>query len=241
MLVAICDDTQADAEKIRFSLMDIADDLETVWFGTGTKLLESIRGGAFYSVIFQDIFLENENGMDIVRAVKELSPNTQIIFVTTSVDYAVDAFRVQAADYLVKPCTETDIVKAFARVNIRLNKPEKEPIVLNVCKEIHIFYPDQITKLESDRHYTVIYQQNKNSVRVRLNFTDAVTLFGKQFIEVRRGLLVNPEYIERISNTEIILSDGSIHQLPKAKRDSVIALYTEFTTKKIEEQPHLFV
>ena len=232
MLVAICDDTQADAEKIRFALMDIADELETVWFDTGTKLIESIKSGAYYSLIFQDIYLETENGMDIAHAVKELSPDTQIIFVTTSLDYAVDAFRVQAADYLVKPCSETDIVKAFARVNMRLNKPEAAPVVLNVGKEIHVFYSEKVIKLESDRHYTVIHQHNKKNDRIHINFTDAAKLFGNNFIEVRRGVLVNPEYIERISGTDILLSDGSIYKLPKAKKDSIIADYTEFVMKK---------
>lgn len=235
MLVAICDDTQSDAEKIRFSLMDIADDLETVWFDTGAKLIESIKRGTFYSLIFQDIYLENESGMEIARTVKELSPDTQIIFVTTSLDHAVDAFKVQAADYLVKPCTETEIVKAFARVNMRLNRQETAPIVLILGKEIHVFYPEKVIKLESDRHYTVIHQESRKSDRIHISFADAAKLFGKQFIEVRRGVLVNPEYIERISGTDVILSDGSIYKLPKAKKDSIVAVYAEFVMNKTRD------
>ena len=231
MLVAICDDIKADAEKIRFALMDITDGLETVWFDTGEKLLESIRGGVFYSLVFQDIYLENEMGVDIARAVKELSPGTQIIFVTTSLDHAIDAFRVQAADYLVKPCTEVDIVKAFARVNMRINKPGTEPVVLNAGKEIHIYYPEKVIKLESDRHYTVIHQQDSKISRVHMNFTDAAELFGKQFIEIRRGILVNPAYVERISGAEVILSDGSSYKIPRLKKDSIVTAYTEFLSK----------
>ena len=47
MLIAICDDTKADAEKIRFSLMDITSDLEMVWFETGARLIDSIKKGKF--------------------------------------------------------------------------------------------------------------------------------------------------------------------------------------------------
>ncbi len=235
MLVAICDDIKADAEKIRFALMDITDGLETVWFDTGEKLLESIRGGVFYSLVFQDIYLENEMGVDIARAVKELSSGTQIIFVTTSLDHAIDAFRVQAADYLVKPCTEVDIVKAFARVNMRINKPRTEPVVLNAGKEIHIYYPEKVIKLESDRHYTVIHQQDSKISRVHMNFTDAAELFGKQFIEIRRGILVNPAYVERISGAEVILSDGSSYKIPRLKKDSIVTAYTEFLSKGLSK------
>ena len=71
MFIAICDDSKVDAEKIRFSLMDITDDLEMKYFPTGVELIDSVKKGNAYSIIFQDIFLENENGMDIAKAVKD--------------------------------------------------------------------------------------------------------------------------------------------------------------------------
>ena len=229
MQIAICDDTNADAEKIRFSLMDIADDLEMKYFSTGAKLIESIQKGNLYSIIFQDIYLENENGMDIARTVKELSPDSQIIFCTTSLDHAIDAFKVQAVDYLVKPCEEADIVKAFARVSLRINSQYSVPIVLNAGKEIHVFHPEKVIKVESDRHYTVIYQ-NRSKERVHINYSDVAGLFGDKFIELRRGLLVNPNHIEKISGAIVSLSDGSTYTLPKAKKDSVTAKYIEYMT-----------
>ena len=62
-------------------------------------------------------------------------------------------------------------------------------------------------------------QSDAEKIRFSLmDIADAAKLFGKQFIEVRRGVLVNPEYIERISGTDVILSDGSIYKLPKAKK-----------------------
>ncbi len=230
MLIGICDDTKADAEKIRFALMDITDELEMVWFDTGEKLIESVKSGKFYSLVFQDIYLENESGMDIAQEVRRLSPETQVIFVTTSLDHAVDAFKVQAADYLVKPCEESDIVKAFARVNVKMNQQAPAPVIMNIGREIHVFHPDKVVKLESDRHYTIVCRSSGRTDRVHMNFADAAELFGNRFIEIRRGLLVNPGYIEKISGAAVILTDGSTYILPKAKKDSVIALYTEYIT-----------
>lgn len=232
MRIAICDDTKTDAEKIRFSLMDITDELEMDYFPTGNELMESIKSGKAYSIIFQDIYLENENGMDIARAVKELSPDTQIIFVTSSLDHAIDAFRVQAVDYLVKPCEETDIVKAFARVSLRINSQYSAPIVINSGKEIHVFYAKNVLKIESDRHYTIIYSRNGKNERIHSNFSDVAELFGKDFIELRRGLLVNPDFIEKVSGTVVCLADGSSYVLPKAKKDYVTAKYIDFITNK---------
>ena len=231
MLIAICDDCRTDAENIRFSLMDIADELEMQWFSTGTEMIERIRSGVFYSLIFQDVYLEKENGMEIAQIVKQLSPDSQIIFVTTSLDHAVDAFKVQAADYLVKPCSETEIVKAFARVNMRIHDNSPSPVVINFGKEIHVYRPDQVIKLESDRHYVIISQRSGRTDRIHMNFADAAELFGDKLIEIRRGLLVNPQYIEKINGISVVLADGSTYILPKAKKDTVIAQYTKFITE----------
>ncbi len=232
MLIAICDDSKKDAEMIKFSLMDITDEIEILWFSTGAELIDSIKSGTFYTLIFQDVYLENEIGVDIAKAVKELSPDTQIIFVTTSLDHAIDAFRVQAIDYLVKPCSEAEVVKAFSRVTMRINKPSSSSVVLNSGKNIRIFYPENVIKIESDRHYTNIYCKNKKTERLLIKFSRVAESFDKNFIEIRRGLLVNPEFIERITGATVILSDGSTYILPKAKKDSVITQYTDYVTNQ---------
>lgn len=232
MKIAICDDTEADAKMISFALMDISDDLEIVYFDTGQKLIESIRNGCFYSLVFQDIYLKNESGMETAQIVRKLSPETQIIFVTTSLDHALDAYRVQASDYIVKPCSETDIVKAFARVNLRIKPHSCEPVALNVGREIHVFHPDNVIKLESDRHYVVIYQQSTKTERIHMNFADAAEKFGNRFIEIRRGLLVNPQFIGKISGSSVILTDGSTYILPRTKKDIVIEEYTKIMTQR---------
>lgn len=232
MLIAICDDNSADAEKIRFSLMDITQDLEMKCFSTGTELIESVKSGNNYSVLFQDVYLENESGIEVAKSIKELSPDTQVIFVTSSLDHAIDAFKVQATDYLVKPCSEADIVKAFARVSVKMNTKYSVPVVINTGKEIHVFHTEKVIKIESDRHYTVICCSNNRTERLLINFSYVAELFGNKFIEIRRGLLVNPGFIEKISGVNVILADGSSYILPKAKKDAVTAKYIEYITEK---------
>lgn len=197
--------------------MDINDELEMRWFQTGTELIESIKSGCFYSLIFQDVYLENELGVEIAQSVRKLSPDTQIIFVTTSLDHAVDAFKVQAVDYLVKPCTEAEIVKAFARVNMKIQNNSPHPVVLNLGKEIHVFHLEQVVKLESDRHYVVICHRSGRKDRIHMKFSEAAEHFGNSYIEIRRGLLVNPMFIERIIGSAVLLTDGSKYILPRGK------------------------
>ncbi|MGN1102004.1 MAG: LytR/AlgR family response regulator transcription factor [Huintestinicola sp.] len=119
MRIAICDNEINEANNIRFALMDIEKNLEIDIFESGVIFLDSIRGGRRYDLVFMDIYMGDENGLDIVREMQKISPDTQVIFSTVSTDHAVEAFEVNAIGYLVKPYSEADIVKAFARATVR--------------------------------------------------------------------------------------------------------------------------
>ena len=115
---------------------------------------------------------------------------------------------------------------------MKRNSQASSSVVLNSRKDIRVFYPENVIKIESDRHYTNIYSKNKKAERLLISFTKAAEQFGKKFIEIRRGLLVNPDYIEKITGATVILSDGSTYILPKAKKDSVITQYTDYITSQ---------
>ena len=113
-----------------------------------------------------------------------------------------------------------------------MNKEYSVPVVINTGKEIHVFHTEKVIKIESDRHYTVICCSNNRTERLLINFSYVAELFGNKFIEIRRGLLVNPRFIEKISGVNVILADGSSYILPKAKKDAVTAKYIEYITEK---------
>ena len=100
MLIGICDDNAADVNKIRFALTDVSPDIELCCFDSGGALLDEVHNGAAFDLVFLDIFLAGENGMETAGALRAISPETEIVFCTTSRDFAVEAFRVQAADYV---------------------------------------------------------------------------------------------------------------------------------------------
>lgn len=127
MLIGICDDNAGDAGKIRFALEDVSPDIELRCFGSGGALLNEVRNGAAFDLVFLDIFLAGENGMETAGALRAISPATEIVFCTTSRDFAVEAFRVQAADYLVKPCSEQDVVNVFARLMMKRRDQSRKP------------------------------------------------------------------------------------------------------------------
>lgn len=62
-----------------------------------------------FDIAFLDINMPGRNGLELAEKIKDLSPSTKIIFVTAFSDYAVDAFRLFADGYLLKPVIEKDL------------------------------------------------------------------------------------------------------------------------------------
>ena len=230
MRVAVCDDDKKDAGKIEFALLDIGGCLELDIFSDGKDFLEKVRAGALYDLVFMDIFIGEENGVDIVRNMQEISPSTQVIFSTVSREFAVEAFDVNAVGYLVKPYSEADILKVFARAGLR-RKYTDETVLLRCGLDRQLFHVSEVVKIESDAHYTKITVSSGNVSRYHLSFSEVSALFVNGFLEIKRGISVNMAYIERIKASVVYLKDGSNYKIARGKKDYIVNQYTAFVIK----------
>ena len=215
MRIAICDDNSADANMILYALSDVSSELDMVCFSSGRALLAAIENGERFELACLDVYMEGEDGISTARRLRELSPDTEIIFSTVSSEHAVEAFRVHAADYLVKPYTEMDVVRSFARVSIHRREKAREKLLFQTGKTMTVLDSADVVKIESDRHYTVITLSGGKTVRLLMNYSDTAGRFQSGFLELKRGLTVNMRCIAQLRSTEATLTDGSVYSIPK--------------------------
>ena len=238
MHIAICDDSKIDAKRIEWALMDISDDLDFTYYPSGQDLLEAIREGTQVDVVYLDVYMPGEHGLEIAEKLKELSPDISIIFSTSSKEHAVDAFKVHAVDYLLKPSKEADIVRSFAKVRLDNDSRGGRAIVLvRVAGEILAYNPRKVLKIESDRHYTHIVSVNGDTDIVHMNFSDVAAKFTHGFLLVKRGVCVRMDQIVRISGDDVILSDDSSYKLSRANKNELIRRYIEYIEGDSAEEP----
>ena len=228
MRIGICDDNAMDAKKIVFALSDISPGMEITCFQTGGALLDAGKKDPPFDLVFLDIFLKQENGMAIAEQLRQFSPNTEIVFSTTSRDYAVEAFQMRAADYLIKPYTEADVLKAFARANVNYKHKKQEGVLLQVSGETFFFLPTDVIRIESDGHYTNLTDLKGRITRIHLGYSEVASQFPETFTELRRGRCVNMAHISELKGDAVTLTDGSTHIIARAKQDKVIADFARY-------------
>lgn len=151
-------------------------------------------------IVFLDVQMPGGSGFDLLESLDALP---QVIFTTAFNQYAVQAFEVDAIDYLVKPIREERFAKTIERTRARLASEEKEnaaeqTIFIKEGERCHFIKVSQISWIESSGNYARLYFDEKKALLKRsLNHLERI-LAAEQFIRVNRTAIINISYITKI-------------------------------------------
>jgi two-component system LytT family response regulator len=193
-------------------------------------------------IVFLDVEMPHKNGFDFLIAVKE--PSFDVIFTTAYNQYAIQAIRFSALDYLLKPVDPDELKAAVSRhAEKKESAQEKKQLFDNLVQNIdkkdirdfriavpsnegvYFFTIDEILRLEADRSYTHIHLVGKRpfiASKTLKHFEEMLDEF--QFIRTHKSHLVNPRHITRVSNDNefVLLTDGSKVEVSRRKKDDVL-------------------
>lgn len=177
--------------------------------GAVEALLRSKEGTeARTDVIFLDISMPKTSGMELADALHKLKHPPAVVFVTAYSEYALEAFSVDAVDYLMKPVETERLKQALDKVEARLapsaqrNTVERIPVEKGGRK---VLVPvDQIRYIEAKDDYSCIYtDQDRYLSTISLAKLEA-KLTPHGFFRVHRGYIVNLDHVEDVE----VISSG---------------------------------
>jgi two-component system LytT family response regulator len=166
-------------------------------------------------LLFIDINMPDINGMDFV---KSLANKPYVVFTTAYSEYAVEGFQVEAVDYLLKPISFTNFLKAANKVKnlIELSaSSQKESLsatanhlfVKSEYKLIRIEL-DDIKYIESQHEYIKIFLINSNPVMTQISMKNIEEqLPSERFMRVHRSFIVNLARVSVIERNRIVFDD----------------------------------
>jgi len=112
MKIIAVDNEQFALQDLKQAIEEAVPGCEPACFGAPAEALR-YASGTQVDVAFLDISLSGMNGLVLAKRLKDINGSTNIIFATGYSDYAVDAFSVEASDYLLKPVTREAVVNAM--------------------------------------------------------------------------------------------------------------------------------
>lgn len=182
-------------------------------------------------LVFLDIQMPDENGFDLLSYFDDIS--FEIIFTTAHKQYAIEAIRNSALDYLLKPINAKDLKSAIGRLDLVLEKKNsfnryqllsenlanqftgKQQIAFPTKTGFEVIQVNKIIFCESDGSYTRIHTtEKKHHTSKSFKETCEILLSTPNFLKVQRSYLINREYVKNFKSDEFILEMTSGDKIP---------------------------
>ena len=234
MRIAICEDDQQELQQLVQALRGWDPLLKPESYMNGASFLEAARKAPSIDLAFLDIYLPGENGTDIAQALRGICPNVAIVFVTTSQLHGVEAFQVDALHYLVKPVDTAGVMEVFRRMGLaNLREQQRPRLTLNVGREIHTVFQEDIACLQSVNHAVEVTMVDQQMLRVWTTLGQIEQKLAPGFLKVNRGTIVNMEQIEQMGRDTCVLRSGIRIVLTLRDRTAIRETYNNFLFAKM--------
>ena len=184
-------------------------------FEDGDGILENYR--ADYDIILMDIEMSFVNGMEAAEEIRKLDHEVVIIFITNMPQYAIQGYRVDALDYVLKPISYFAFSQRIDRALMRVKR--KETTYLTVAQKGGMRKLDvsKISYVEV-RDHLLIYHLPDEEIVAKGSMNDAESaLDGRLFFRCNRCYLVNLEYVEDFRGNDVTVA-GDLIQVSRSRK-----------------------
>lgn len=226
--VVIVDDERLSREELKRALK-VYEDFVLIGEAENADDAKDMIEAKMPDLIFLDIQMPEKSGFDLLESLDNVPA---VLFTTAYNQYAVQAFEVNALDYLMKPIREERFAKAIEKIRNTINL--KSSLNNSETKDRKIFIKDgekrffiqldEIYLIESLENYTRLFFQDKKALQRRSLRQWEEMLDENIFFRINRTEIVNIKYIQEVNTTmsgrlEVKLKTGEL--LEVSNRQSV--------------------
>ncbi|MBI9010327.1 MAG: response regulator transcription factor [Tenericutes bacterium] len=209
--ITICDDSKEEIENILKLLEGFSfkkEEISINTFNSSMDLIKSIENGKMSDIYLLDIVMPGLSGIDIGTIIRQKKGEACIIFFTNSTEFALNAYKISALQYLLKPVDKSILYDALHKAIHLIEKADKIFVVDTPLGKTPLKYKE-IIYIEYVNHAMNFYTRNGviTSKSIRIPFTSALEeiLDSSHFILPHRAFLVNMKHIKVMTKNTFIM------------------------------------
>ncbi|HBL5920422.1 TPA: response regulator transcription factor, partial [Clostridioides difficile] len=190
------------------SLEGISSQIELFEFNSGEELLETNLEGI--DIFFLDIKMLQLTGMDVAKIIRETNDTSEIIFITSIVDYIQEGYKVRAYRYLLKPIDFGDLNESILSCISDIIKKRENFMLIENKGIINKILINSIMYIEVRKKVLTIH--TKNDTYYTKNSMDKIELELEKynFFRCHKSYLINLEYIQFICKNTVVINDEDV-------------------------------
>ena len=174
----------------------------------GDALIEAHKANHM-DIIFLDIIMPLLNGMDTARELRQQDRSVNIIFLTSSPEFALESYEVKAQGYLLKPVSEEKIAKELNELVPNFYEEPKHLILKTTFGYQKLYFHDiEYVEAQNKRVLFHLYSGKALEISEPLHHFESQLLISDGFFKCHRSYLVYLPNVDHFNNTEITTRSG---------------------------------
>ncbi|MBB2975196.1 DNA-binding LytR/AlgR family response regulator [Microbacterium endophyticum] len=200
-------------------------------FRDGADILEDYRPD--WDILFLDIQMERVDGMTAARRIREVDSEVIIVFVTSSPQYAVAGYEVDALSYLMKPVTYAAFAQELTRSLVRLRRRERRHLLFAaVDGDRHRVDIADILYIESVKHHVMIHTLDADHTVVTTLKAMESELADDGFFRCNSGYLVNLRHVTGVEGNDCRVRGGVRLQISRPRKKEFLAVLSAYISAR---------
>ena len=236
MKILLCEDNPTDLEKARECIVAAVKDYSVDYT---LKTCESADACMEYlktelpDLVFMDVFMNEASGIGLAREIRNLSESAQIVFLTSSNEFAAESYELRAMDYILKPLTPSRVKKTFDHY-MKKQQPQKRHILVKRGRDIVKIEESGILYVRTIGNETSFYTKTGvfsfyYPMREIENQLDP-----EHFLKIRKGLIASMDYIDTMEGDYCVLKNGEEYAVSRKNKAESRQKYYNYQFSKIE-------
>ncbi len=229
MRIAIVDDSVKDREELEECLRKYfagkGTSCETACFSDGASFLEDYHYS--FDFIILDIDMPGMKGIDAARLLREKDPHVTLMFVTAMPQYAIEAYSVEAMDYMLKPVSYPDFCLKMKKAERYILRNADAPVPLMTREGPVTLYASRILYVESRQHY-LYYHTADACVKVRDKLSSAEAMLAPyHFARAGESYLVGLAHVKGMEGGDVLV-EGERIPVSRRCRTRFLSAFTRY-------------
>mgnify|MGYP003289814431 CR=1 FL=1 len=204
--------------------------LEYASFHNGVELASVLEQGKHFDIYCLDIVMPRFDGIELGKEIRLYDKSAQIIYFTSSPEFAFDSYSVKAANYVLKPISKDTLFSVLNEVLEQMEQKEEASITVRDINGIQKILLSNLVYAEAMGRKVLYHLVSGRVIECTARFSQVWDTLSEHsfFAKPHRSYIVNMNYINTIENTEITLQIPDTIPIAQGKTKEIKDRYLTF-------------
>lgn len=236
--IALCDDSAEDIETLRSLTEQFASKhsefpIRLRIFASSEELSERLEAGGGFDLYILDVIMPNISGIQLAERIRCRDERAEILFLTISREYAVEAFSVRACGYLLKPVCREDFDAELLRCVQKLTHKKHAAFAVKTKDGMRRIHLNKLVMIESFNHMCLLTLSDNSVLETSTTLSELFEQLCRyeNFYMPHRAYIVNLDYSMGIKRYELLMFGNRRIPIPRRQYSIMQELFSNYFFK----------